>query len=70
MLKTFHIVKSGQGVYMYMLVFSNVGFMGMPILQAVCGENGSTAVFYAVAFNIFSLITISLGLLLCISIYG
>ena len=55
---------------MYMLVFSNLGFMGMPILQAVCGENGSTAVFYAVAFNIFSLITIPLELLLCISIYG
>lgn len=53
MLKTFHIVKSRQGVYMFMLVFSNAGFMGMPILQAACGENGSTAVFYAAVFNIF-----------------
>lgn len=53
MLKTFHIVKSRQGVYMYMLVFSNVGFMGMPILQSACGENGSTTVFYVAVFNIY-----------------
>lgn len=53
MLKTIHIVKARQGVYMFMLIFSNVGFMGMPILQAACGENGSTAVFYAAVLNIF-----------------
>lgn len=53
MLKTMKIVKSRQGVYMFMLIFSNVGFMGMPILQAACGENGTTAVFYAAVLNIF-----------------
>ena len=53
MLKTIHIVKARQGVYMFMLIFSNVGFMGMPILQAACGENGATAVFYAAVLNIF-----------------
>lgn len=53
MLKTMHIVKARQGVYMFMLIFSNVGFMGMPILQAACGENGATAVFYAAVLNIF-----------------
>ena len=53
MLKTLRIVKSRQGVYMFMLIFSNTAFMGMPILEAACGENGSTAVFYAAVFNIF-----------------
>ncbi len=53
MLKTMRIVKSRQGMYMFMLIFSNVGFMGMPILQAACGENGATAVFYAAVLNIF-----------------
>ena len=38
---------------MFMLLFSNVGFMRMPILQAAGGENGSTAVFYAAVFNIY-----------------
>lgn len=53
MLKTMHIVKARQGIYMFMLIFSNVGFMGMPVLQAACGENGTTAVFYAAVLNIF-----------------
>ncbi|MFQ9514814.1 MAG: AEC family transporter [Eubacterium sp.] len=53
MLRTMHIVKARQGVYMFMLIFSNVGFMGMPILQAACGEDGPTAVFYAAVLNIF-----------------
>lgn len=53
MLKTIHIKKSRQGAYMFMLIFSNVGFMGFPILQAACGEQGDTAVFYAAVLNIF-----------------
>lgn len=53
MLKTMHIVKARQGLYMFMMIFSNVGFMGMPILQAACGEDGPTAVFYAAVLNIF-----------------
>lgn len=53
MLKTMHIVKSRQGVYMFMMIFSNVAFMGMPILNAACGEDGPTAVFYAAVLNIF-----------------
>ncbi len=53
MLKTMKIVKARQGLYMFMLIFSNVGFMGMPILQNVCGAQGSTAVFYAAILNIF-----------------
>ena len=53
MLKTMNIVRSRQGAYMFMLIFSNVGFMGMPILQAACGPQGDTAVFYAAVLNIF-----------------
>lgn len=53
MLKTMRIATSRQGVYIFMLIFSNVVFMGMPVLQAACGENGSTAVFYAAVLNIF-----------------
>jgi predicted permease len=53
MLKTLRIVKARQGVYMFMLIFSNVGFMGIPILQAACGKDGTTAVFYAAVLNIF-----------------
>jgi hypothetical protein len=51
--RTIHIVNSRQGAYMFMMVFSNVGFMGFPILQAACGEQGNTAVFYAAVLNIF-----------------
>lgn len=53
MLKTIRINKTRQGAYMFMLIFSNIGFMGIPILQTACGENGNTAVFFAAVFNIF-----------------
>lgn len=53
MVKTLHIKRSRQGAYMFMLIFSNVGFMGFPILQAACGAQGDTAVFYAAVLNIF-----------------
>lgn len=53
MVKTMNIVRSRQGAYMFMLIFSNVGFMGFPILQAACGSQGDTAVFYAAVLNIF-----------------
>ena len=38
-----------QGLYMFMTIYSNVGFMGFPVLNALYG---STAVFYAAIFNI------------------
>lgn len=53
MAKTMNVVRSRQGAYMFMLVFSNVGFMGFPILEAACGAQGDTAVFYAAVLNIF-----------------
>ncbi|MCR5737241.1 MAG: AEC family transporter [Eubacterium sp.] len=53
MLKAFHIVKARQGAYMFMMIFSNVGFMGIPILRAATGDQAPVAVFYAAIFNIF-----------------
>ncbi len=47
------IEVSQQGPYMFMLIFSNLAFMGIPILQAAFGENGDTAVFYASVLVIF-----------------
>lgn len=38
-----------KGIYMFMTIYSNVGFMGFPVLNALYG---ATAVFYAAIFNI------------------
>ena len=50
---TIKIKKYRQGLYMFMLVFANVGFMGFPILKAACGDKGDLAVFYAAILNVF-----------------
>ena len=38
------------GIYRFMTVFPNVGFMGFPVVKAVFGQG---AVFYAAIFNLF-----------------
>ncbi len=38
------------GIYRFMTVFSNVGFMGFPVVRAIFGQG---AVFYAAIFNLF-----------------
>lgn len=38
-----------KGLYMFMTIYSNVGFMGFPVLDAIYGAK---AVFYAAIFNI------------------
>lgn len=43
------IPMEDKGLYVFMTVYSNVGFMGFPVLQALFG---STAVFYAAIFNV------------------
>lgn len=53
MLKTIHIVPKRQGIYMFMFIFSNVGFMGIPILRAAFGSQADVAVFFAAVLNIF-----------------
>ena len=65
LLKTIHIKKERQGAYMFMLIFSNVGFMGFPILQAACGSRGDTAVFYAAVLNIiFNICAFTYGVIM------
>lgn len=45
----FRIKPDYRGIYMFMTIYSNVGFMGFPVLNALYGP---TAVFYAAIFNI------------------
>lgn len=45
--KILHVGKEQQGVYQVMTVFSNVGFMGFPVISAVYGEE---ALLYASLF--------------------
>lgn len=53
---------SDIGVYRFALMFSNVGFMGYPVINAVFG---SEAVFYAAIYNLpFNLIVFTLGILI------
>ncbi|MCR5837750.1 MAG: AEC family transporter, partial [Lachnospiraceae bacterium] len=54
--------RGSVGVYHFMYIFSNVGFMGFPILNAIYGP---TAVFYAGIVNIiFNLGCYSYGILI------
>jgi predicted permease len=51
-----------SGLYRFMVMFGNVGFMGFPVIQSVFGPG---AVFYVTLFNIaFSLLCFSLGLIM------
>lgn len=47
------------GMYIFMTVFSNIGFMGIPLIGALYGEK---AVFYAAIFNlIFNIAVFTIG---------
>lgn len=49
-----------RGLYTFMNTFSNVGFMGFPVISALCGPVG---LFYAAIFNlIFNVAVYSLGI--------
>lgn len=57
--KLLRIPKEKQGLYMFMGVYGNVGFMGFPIIAAMYGD---TAVFYTAIINlIFNLSVFSFG---------
>ncbi len=47
--KLLRLPKEDQGVYAFMTTYSNVGFMGFPLMDALYGQ---TAVFYAAIINI------------------
>lgn len=48
--KLLRVSKEETGIYRFMTVFPNVGFMGFPVVKAVFGQG---AVFYAAIFNLF-----------------
>lgn len=57
--KIMRIPKNQQGLYIFMTVFSNIGFMGFPVMKAIFGNS---AVFYTAIFNmIFNLFVFTIG---------
>ena len=57
--KLMHMPKSEEGLYAFMMTFSNVGFMGYPVIRAAYGD---LAVFYTAIFNImFNVSAFTLG---------
>lgn len=62
LVKIMRIPKKQQGLYMFMTVFSNVGFMGFPVMKAIFGNE---AVFYTAIFNMgFNLLVFTLGIVM------
>ncbi len=56
------VKKEERHLYMYMTIWSNVGFMGFPVIASIFGEG---AIFYATIFNlIFNLSNFTLGIML------
>ena len=47
--KLLHLPRQSHGLYMFMAVFENIGFMGIPLINAIYGGEG---VLYAAIFNI------------------
>lgn len=51
-----------QGLYIFMTVFSNIGFMGFPVMKAIFG---SEAIFFTAIFNmIFNLFVFTVGIVI------
>jgi len=58
----FKAPKSKQQVFRFITIFSNVGFMGYPVLESIYGGTG---VFYAAIFNIaFNILVWTVGVML------
>jgi predicted permease len=56
------VKKHHRGLYIFMGTYSNVGFMGIPVIEALCG---STGLFYAAIFNLmFNLSIFTLGVIM------
>lgn len=61
-IKLLHFPKKEQGLYAFMCAFSNIGFMGFPVLNALYGETG---LFYGGIFNIiFNISIFTVGIFL------
>lgn len=62
LVKVMRTPKSQQGLYMFMNTFSNVGFMGFPVISALYG---AVAVFYTAIINvIFNLSVFTYGVIM------
>lgn len=60
--KIMRIPLPQQGLYIFMTVFSNIGFMGFPVMKAIFGD---VAVFYTAIFNmLFNVFVFTLGILI------
>jgi len=60
--RVMRITPDDRGVFQFMTMFGNVGFMGFPVIASLFGD---IAVFYASLFNIpFNLLTYSLGIMM------
>ena len=58
----FKFSKGKQQVFRFITIFSNVGFMGYPVLESIYGGTG---IFYAAIFNIpFNLLVWTVGVML------
>lgn len=62
LVKIMRIPIHQRGLYMFMTVFSNIGFMGFPVMKSIFGNE---AVFYTSIFNmIFNILIYTLGIFL------
>lgn len=60
--KIMRIPVEQKGLYMFMIIFSNIGFMGYPVMKALFGNN---AILYTSIFNIlFNIEVYTLGVIL------
>lgn len=60
--KVLRIPLPQQGLYIFMTVFSNIGFMGFPVMKAIFGNE---AVFFTAIFNmIFNLFVFTAGIMI------
>ncbi|MFP4697924.1 MAG: AEC family transporter [Eubacteriales bacterium] len=65
--KLLKIPSKDIGIYQFMVIFSNVGFMGFPVIESIYGKG---AIIYAALFNLpFYFLIYTLGIYL-ISLHG
>lgn len=58
--RTLQIHESERGIYEFALMFSNVGFMGFPVIEAIFGKD---AVFFTAIYNIpFNVLVYTIGI--------
>lgn len=60
--KVMRVPLPQQGLYIFMTVFSNIGFMGFPVMKAIFGNE---AIFFTAIFNmLFNLFVFTVGIMI------